>query len=94
MQFFSTKSPIIDEHLDLFNTEISYFQIVYFQNRQRYVLKRRLRVRTVELGLSRNIYELYESADPEVILTILTHKVLSHTVSQLFPEVLLLQRGE
>ncbi|KAG6549307.1 hypothetical protein Mapa_009293 [Marchantia paleacea] len=48
---------------------------------QRYVLKRRLRVRTVELGLSRNIYELYESADPEVILTILTHKIIQASLN-------------
>ncbi|KAL3689756.1 hypothetical protein R1sor_016065 [Riccia sorocarpa] len=49
--------------------------------RQRYMLKKRLRLRTVELGIARNIYELYESADPEVVLTMLTHKVIQASLT-------------
>lgn len=46
-----------------------------FGRRQGYVVKRRLRIRTVQMGVATNFTELYESADPEVILTVLTHKV-------------------
>ena len=42
-----------------------------------YVVKRRLRIRTLQMDVAANFTQLYESADTEVILTVLTHKVLS-----------------
>jgi hypothetical protein len=47
-----------------------------FDSRQGYTLKRRLRIRTLEIGVAANYAELYESAQPEVILRVLTHKVM------------------
>uniref|UniRef100_A0A7I4EH88 Sec23/sec24 transport family protein n=1 Tax=Physcomitrium patens TaxID=3218 RepID=A0A7I4EH88_PHYPA len=41
-----------------------------------YVVKRRLRVRTLQMDIATNFIELYESADTEVILTVLTHKII------------------
>jgi len=45
-------------------------------SRQGYTLKRRLRIRTLEIGVAANYAELYESAQPEVILRVLTHKMI------------------
>ncbi|CAK9861969.1 unnamed protein product [Sphagnum jensenii] len=45
-------------------------------SRQVYTLKRQLRIRTLQIGVAANYAELYESAQPEVILTVLTHKVI------------------
>jgi hypothetical protein len=47
-----------------------------FDSRQVYTLNRRLRIRTLQIGVAANYAELYESAQPEVILTVLTHKVM------------------
>eukprot|EP00249_Psilotum_nudum_P022659 c28602_g1_i1 orf=222-2453(+) len=49
--------------------------LIGFQG-QRYVLKRRLRLHTVQLGVARSINELYESVDSDVVLSILTHKII------------------
>lgn len=50
--------------------------------RKKYVLKRRLRIRTLQFGAARNINELYDSVDPEVVLSILVHKVISSSLEQ------------
>ncbi|KAK2433683.1 Sec23/Sec24 protein transport family protein [Trifolium repens] len=39
-------------------------------------LQRRLRIRTVQFGVAQNINELYDSCDPEVVLSLLVHKVI------------------
>ncbi|KAJ8476497.1 hypothetical protein OPV22_020224 [Ensete ventricosum] len=41
----------------------------------RYSLKRRLRVKTLQFTTARSINDLYDSVDPEVVLSILVHKV-------------------
>lgn len=41
-----------------------------------YSLKRRLRIRTLQYTASQNLNELYDSVDPEVVLSLLVHKVL------------------
>lgn len=43
--------------------------------RPKFSIKRRLRIRTLQYGAARNINELYDSVDPEVVLSILVHKV-------------------
>jgi hypothetical protein len=50
-----------------------------FDSRQGYTLKRQLRIWTLQIGVAANYAELYESAQPEVILTVLTHKVMFWT---------------
>ncbi|CAA0824302.1 sec23/sec24 transport family protein [Striga hermonthica] len=44
--------------------------------RDKYSLKRRLRIRTVQLDTARNISEIYDSVDPDVVLSILVHEVI------------------
>ncbi|CAK8576394.1 unnamed protein product [Lathyrus sativus] len=39
-------------------------------------LQRRLRIRTVQFGVAQDIHELYDSCDPEVVLSLLVHKVI------------------
>lgn len=43
--------------------------------RDTYSLQRRLRIRTVQFEAARNINEIYDTVDPEVILSILVHEV-------------------
>ncbi|KAK4771985.1 hypothetical protein SAY86_013760 [Trapa natans] len=45
-------------------------------NRSMFSLKRRLRIRTLQYTASQNISELYDSVDPEVVLSLLVHKVI------------------
>lgn len=45
--------------------------------RGKHSLKRRLRIRTLQFGTARNINELYDSVDPEVVLSVLVLKVFS-----------------
>lgn len=45
-------------------------------NRTKHSLQRRLRIRTLEFGVAQNIHELYDSCDPEVVLSLLVHKVI------------------
>ncbi|RYR70565.1 hypothetical protein Ahy_A03g017040 isoform D [Arachis hypogaea] len=45
-------------------------------NRTIHSLKRRLRIRTLQFGVAENINELYDSCDPEVVLSLLVHKVI------------------
>ncbi|KAL6499741.1 Protein transport protein S23 D [Orobanche gracilis] len=44
--------------------------------RNKYSLKRRLRIRTVQLETARSINAIYDSVDPEVVLSILVHEVI------------------
>ncbi|KAG2397436.1 hypothetical protein LR48_Vigan08g137200 [Vigna angularis] len=44
--------------------------------RTKHSLQRRLRIRTLEFGVAQNIHELYDSCDPEVVLSLLVHKVI------------------
>ncbi|KAF7121309.1 hypothetical protein RHSIM_Rhsim13G0112600 [Rhododendron simsii] len=50
--------------------------------RNKHSLKRRLRIRTLQFGTARNITELYDSVDPEAVLSILVHKVISASLEQ------------
>ncbi|KAL5130503.1 Protein transport protein SEC24-1 [Glycine soja] len=45
-------------------------------NRTKHSLQRRLRIRTLQFGVAQNIHELYDSCDPEVVLSLLVHKVI------------------
>jgi hypothetical protein len=42
----------------------------------KFCLKRRLRIRTLQYRPARNMTEIYDSVDPEVVLHILVHKVI------------------
>nr|XP_024383708.1 protein transport protein Sec24B-like isoform X2 [Physcomitrium patens] len=49
---------------------------------QAYVVKRRLRLRTLQMDVAANFTELYESADTEVILAVLTHKIVRASLDE------------
>lgn len=51
-------------------------------SRSKNSLKRRLRIRTLQFGTSQNINELYDSVDPEVVLSLLVHKVILASLGQ------------
>ncbi|XP_010245214.1 PREDICTED: protein transport protein Sec24-like At3g07100 [Nelumbo nucifera] len=51
-------------------------------SRSKHILKRRLRIRTVQYSTAGNINELYDSVDPEVVLSILVHKVILASLEQ------------
>nr|XP_043613329.1 protein transport protein SEC23 [Erigeron canadensis] len=51
-------------------------------SRSKYTLKRRLRIRTMQFGVAHNFNELYDSVDPEVVLSILVHKVILSSLSE------------
>ncbi|KAF8397881.1 hypothetical protein HHK36_016806 [Tetracentron sinense] len=51
-------------------------------SRSKHSLKRRLRIRTMQYGTAGNINELYDSVDPEVVLSILVHKVILASLEQ------------
>ncbi|XP_047307710.1 protein transport protein Sec24-like At3g07100 [Impatiens glandulifera] len=51
-------------------------------NRKNHSLKRRLRIRTMQFGTAGNMNELYDSVDPDVVLSILVHKVISASLEQ------------
>lgn len=48
----------------------------------KYSLKRRLRIRTMQFGTAHNINEIYDSVDPEAVLSILVHKVILASLDQ------------
>lgn len=48
----------------------------------KFCLKRRLRIRTLQYGSASNINELYDSVDPEALLSILVHKVILATFKE------------
>ncbi|KAL4011437.1 hypothetical protein IC575_028496 [Cucumis melo] len=45
-------------------------------------LKRRLRIRTIQFGTAQNFNELYDSVEPEVVLSLLVHKVILASLEQ------------
>ncbi|XP_054812670.1 protein transport protein SEC23 D [Prosopis cineraria] len=45
-------------------------------SRTKHSLKRRLRIRTLQFSVAQNMHELYDSVDPEVVLSLLVHKVI------------------
>ncbi|PWA99596.1 Sec23/Sec24, helical domain-containing protein [Artemisia annua] len=51
-------------------------------SRLKYTLKRRLRIRTMQFGVAHNMNELYDGVDPEVVLSILVHKVILASLSE------------
>ncbi|KAL8138195.1 hypothetical protein V2J09_004196 [Rumex salicifolius] len=51
-------------------------------SRPMFSLKRRLRIRTMQYGAARNINEMYDSVDPEAVLSILVHKVILASLEQ------------
>ncbi|XP_057534078.1 protein transport protein SEC23 D [Amaranthus tricolor] len=51
-------------------------------SRPKFSIKRRLRIRTLQYGAARNINELYDSVDSEVVLSILVHKVIQASLEQ------------
>ncbi|KAI5666732.1 hypothetical protein M9H77_16585 [Catharanthus roseus] len=51
-------------------------------SRNKHSLKRRLRIRTLQFGTARNFNEIYDSVDPEVVLSILVHKVILASLEQ------------
>ncbi|KAF5751720.1 Sec23/sec24 transport family protein isoform 1 [Tripterygium wilfordii] len=44
-------------------------------SRSKYSLQRRLRIRTLQFGTAQKVDELYDSVDPEAVLSLLVHKV-------------------
>lgn len=50
--------------------------------RAKHSLKRRLRIRTLQFGAAQNVNELYDSVDPEVVLSLLVHKVILASLEQ------------
>lgn len=56
--------------------EISNSEGVSTSRTKHHSLQRRLRIRTVQFGVAQNINELYDSCDPEVVLSLLVHKVI------------------
>ncbi|XP_062083011.1 protein transport protein SEC23 D isoform X2 [Humulus lupulus] len=51
-------------------------------SRGKYSLKRRLRIRTVQFATAQNINEIYDSVVPEVVLSLLVHKVILASLEQ------------
>ncbi|KAL9353963.1 hypothetical protein Peur_051933 [Populus x canadensis] len=51
-------------------------------SRGKHLLKRRLRIRTLQFGTARNMNELYDNVDSEVVLSILVHKVILASLEQ------------
>ncbi|KAF3948436.1 hypothetical protein CMV_025565 [Castanea mollissima] len=65
--------------------------------RAKHSLKRRLRIRTLQFGAAQNVNELYDSVDPEVVLSLLVHKsvVFSNKLNLLIvfgPAAILVQK--
>ncbi|GJP53808.1 hypothetical protein CLOM_g12942 [Closterium sp. NIES-68] len=52
------------------------------RRRRRVVLRRRLRVKTICVEVAKGAREIYESADNEAILTVLTHKVIRASLEE------------
>ncbi|XP_034688407.1 protein transport protein Sec24-like At3g07100 [Vitis riparia] len=51
-------------------------------SRPKHCLKRRLRIRTLQYLSAQNSSELYDSVDPEVVLSVLVHKVILASLEQ------------
>lgn len=52
--------------------------------RPKFSLQRRLRIRTIQYTTAGGINDLYDNVDPETVLCILVHKVLSFFMNFLF----------
>lgn len=52
--------------------------------RKKHSLKRRLRIRTMQFGVAHSINEMYDTVDPEVVLSLLVHKVFFFWFCYLF----------
>ncbi|XP_039004723.1 protein transport protein SEC24-like [Hibiscus syriacus] len=55
---------------------------VVSSSRGKHSLKRRLRIRTLQYGTAKNLDELYDSVDPEAVLSLLVHKVILASLEQ------------
>ncbi|XP_019164130.1 PREDICTED: protein transport protein Sec24A [Ipomoea nil] len=51
-------------------------------SRKKHSLKRRLRIRTMQFGVAHTINEMYDTVDPEVVLSLLVHKVILSSLEQ------------
>ncbi|KAK5830495.1 hypothetical protein PVK06_014290 [Gossypium arboreum] len=51
------------------------YAVVVPPRKSRHSLKRRLRIRTLQYGTAQNINDLYDSVDPEPVLSLLVHNV-------------------
>lgn len=51
-------------------------------SRKKHSLKRRLRIRTMQFGVAHSINEMYDTVDPEVVLSLLVHKVILSSLEQ------------
>ncbi|XP_024964793.1 protein transport protein Sec24B-like [Cynara cardunculus var. scolymus] len=51
-------------------------------SRSKYMLKRRLRIRTMQFGTANSINGIYDSVDPETVLVILVHKVILASLNE------------
>ncbi|XP_038723102.1 protein transport protein Sec24-like At3g07100 isoform X2 [Tripterygium wilfordii] len=51
-------------------------------SRSKYSLQRRLRIRTLQFGTAQKVDELYDSVDPEAVLSLLVHKVILASLEQ------------
>ncbi|GAQ81540.1 sec23/Sec24 zinc finger family protein [Klebsormidium nitens] len=47
-----------------------------------YVLRRRMRIRTVQLPIARTAEDLFDHADPEIVLSLLTHKLIRASLEE------------
>ncbi|KAG9149093.1 hypothetical protein Leryth_010689 [Lithospermum erythrorhizon] len=52
------------------------------ERRSKYTIQRRLRIRTMQFVAAQNISEIYDSVDPDVVLSILVHKVILASLEQ------------
>lgn len=81
MSYWAMSSSILVwclHRLYLFNIfHITWHSVFVYSSK--FCLKRRLRIRTLQYGSASNINELYDSVDPEAMLSILVHKVIFGT---------------
>lgn len=73
LAFAAVKEP--SQCFQFYNMRFQWFMYDPHLCRDMYSLQRRLRIRTLQFGAARNINEIYDSVDPEVILCILIHEV-------------------
>ncbi|KAJ7538391.1 hypothetical protein O6H91_11G046100 [Diphasiastrum complanatum] len=49
---------------------------------EKFSIKRRLRIRTMSMGVAKSFKDIYESTDSEVVLSILTHKIIEASLEE------------
>jgi hypothetical protein len=69
---YSVIEPVEEASSDESQSSVSY----------KFCLKRRLRIRTLQYRPARNMSEIYDSVDPEVVLHILVHKVILESLDK------------